>query len=799
MRRPRFRADYQPVPVSGDDGDYLVVLGEERNLLIEDPVAAELAPLLDGTRDVGVLTAALAPRHPVAAVAGALRRMAELGLLTYGPTGAGTARSAGWDARGIAPDVAERWGRTGHVLLVDAGSPALRGLAAALAGCVGRVEVVDVAARDLTRRLRDLAPATAGASGPTGATGPSGRTDGTGPSDPTDGSAVAVPGLVVAVPGSVLDPRLAALNRACLDAGVPWTLVRPHGTVLVLGPHLVPDETGCWECLRQRWTDNEQVESFLAGQAPDRPRPVAGRAALPATSLVAAGLLAAELPVLGLAGRSPRLTGRMLTFDTRDHTATSHELVRQPQCPACGDPDLTRKADARIVLTGGTPTGETDGGTRLRATAETYRLLSRHVSRYLGVVTRLDALDEEENLTYSYLSGHNFALARHPVGLRKSLRGLSGGKGRTRAQAKVSAIGEAIERYSAVWRADRPVHRASYDQLGPDRAVHLRDLLLFSDRQYRDRDRLNRVGGHFHQVPRPLADDRELDWSTAWSLTSDAPREIPAAYCWYGHPEVGLGVCGPDSNGCAAGGTVSEAILQGFCELVERDAVALWWYHRSRMPGVDLDSFDDPWIDALRRHYADTLARDLWVLDVTADLGIPTYAAVSRHRARPTEDVIVGFGAHLEPRVALGRALTELNQFLPIVSRFLDGRTRYGVTDPDTVRWYRTVRVAEQPWLVPDPAVPPTDVSTRPSLGTGDVAEDVRRCVTLAADAGLEVIVLNQSRPELELAVVKVLVPGLRHFWRRLGPGRLWTVPARLGRTPYAADEDAVNPLSVFF
>ena len=60
-------------------------------------------------------------------------------------------------------------------------------------------------------------------------------------------------------------------------------------------------------------------------------------------------------------------------------------------------------------------------------------------------------------------------------------------------------------------------------------------------------------------------------------------------------------------------------------------------------------------------------------------------------------------------------------------------------------------------------------------------------------------IVLDQSRPELDLSVVKVMVPGLRHFWRRLGPGRLWDVPAALGRTPRATDEDSINPLSVFF
>ncbi|MET0425808.1 MAG: YcaO-like family protein, partial [Actinoplanes sp.] len=297
-----------------------------------------------------------------------------------------------------------------------------------------------------------------------------------------------------------------------------------------------------------------------------------------------------------------------------------------------------------------------------------------------------------------------------------------------------------------------------------------------------------------------LPDDLALDWSTAWSLTHDAPRAVPASYCWYGHPEVNaLDVCAPDSNGCSAGSTVAEAILQGFGELVERDSVALWWYHRTRRPGVDLSSFADPWIEALRAHYADVLRREVWALDLTADLGIPTYAAVSRHLDRPTEDVILGFGSHLDPATALGRALTELNQFLPIVARFVDGRTRYGITDPDTVAWYSTVRVAEQPWLTPDPDAPLSTAGTHRPAGTGEVAGDVRHCVELARRAGIEVIVLDQSRPDLDLAVVKVMAPGLRHFWRRLGPGRLWEVPAALGRTPRAADEDSINPLSVFF
>jgi ribosomal protein S12 methylthiotransferase accessory factor len=107
--------------------------------------------------------------------------------------------------------------------------------------------------------------------------------------------------------------------------------------------------------------------------------------------------------------------------------------------------------------------------------------------------------------------------------------------------------------------------------------------------------------------------------------------------------------------------------------------------------------------------------------------------------------------------------------------------------------------VAEQPWLTPDPDAPVSTAATHRPADCGDVAGDVRHYVEVLRRAGLEVIVLDQSRPELELSVVKVMVPGLRHFWRRLGPGRLWEVPAALARTPRAAGEDSINPLSVFF
>jgi ribosomal protein S12 methylthiotransferase accessory factor len=769
MWQPRLRADYVPVPL--DDGQ-LVMWGETRSLLIDDPVTVDLAAHLDGSRPLAEVLAAMATRHPLSSVGAALSRLRGHGLLASGPLTTTVAEAAGWDARDVDPGFGRSWTETGRVTLVDAGGPQLTAVAAALRGLGIAVTTVPM----------DAAPAAA--AGP-------------------------VPAIVL--PASMLDPRLAALNDRYLAAGGPWVLLRPHGNVVLLGPHLVPGRTGCWACLRQRWQDNEQVESFLTGQdgagqdGPGRggagPRVGPGRAVLPGMALVVAGLLVPELPVLATHGESPRLTGRMIALDTRDLTMESHALVRQPQCPACGDPDLLRKADPRIDVP---PVGSQPiraGGSRTRPAAQTVAALSHHVSRYLGVITRLTPLGTtDDGVTHTYSAGHNFAQPRQAAGLRRNLRGQSGGKGATDLQARVGAIGEAVERYCGVWRDDRATHRSAYRQLGADRAVHLNALLGFSDDQYARRDELNPQLSHLHRIPRRLDDDAELSWSTAWSLTRQTPRELPAAYCWYGHPEqAALGVCSADSNGCAAGGTLAEAILQGFCELVERDAVALWWYHRSHLPGVDLPSFADPWITACAGHHRDVLDRQVWALDLTADLGIPVFAAVSRRTGAGPEDVLVGFGAHLDARVALIRALTEVNQFLTTVPGPTSGRDRYGSTDPDTARWFATTRIAEQSWLVPDPAVALRTAADHPALSTGDLGGDIDLCVRRAAALGLEVIVLDQSRPDIDLAVAKVVVPGLRHFWRRLGPGRLWTVPPSLHRRPTADHEAAANPLNVFF
>ena len=84
-------------------------------------------------------------------------------------------------------------------------------------------------------------------------------------------------------------------------------------------------------------------------------------------------------------------------------------------------------------------------------------------------------------------------------------------------------------------------------------------------------------------------------------------------------------------------------------------------------------------------------------------------------------------------------------------------------------------------------------------LTSDDISEEIRLCVEVLRSRGLEVFVLDQSRPDLDVKVAKVIVPNLRHFWRRLGKGRLYNVPVELGLLRDAVDEAALNPRSIFF
>ena len=153
-----------------------------------------------------------------------------------------------------------------------------------------------------------------------------------------------------------------------------------------------------------------------------------------------------------------------------------------------------------------------------------------------------------------------------------------------------------------------------------------------------------------------------------------------------------------------------------------------------------------------------------------------------------------GFGAHFDPRLALRRALTELNQNLALAGVDADAATgTHPVDDPDAQAWAQCATVAGQPYLLPSD-MPFRTLADFPYTATTDLLDDVLRCQRLVEAQGLEMLVLDATRPDIGLPVVKVVVPGLHPAWARFAPGRLYDVPVRLGWLQGALSEADLNP-----
>jgi ribosomal protein S12 methylthiotransferase accessory factor YcaO len=168
----------------------------------------------------------------------------------------------------------------------------------------------------------------------------------------------------------------------------------------------------------------------------------------------------------------------------------------------------------------------------------------------------------------------------------------------------------------------------------------------------------------------------------------------------------------------------------------------------------------------------------VWVLDITTDLGIPAFAAVGLPESGPGR-WHMGFGCHLEMRLGVQRALTELNQLFD--------------PSPDTPSPWEPRELDSTSFLSPDETVPRRVAADLPFEQRDDLRDDVMDCVERAARAGLETLVMDQTRPDVELHTVKVIVPGLRHFWPRFGPGRLYDVPVRMGLCDRPLTEAELN------
>ena len=748
------------------------LLGEQENHALTGQLYCQIIPFLDGQYSRDQIVEKLDGEVPADYIDFVLNRLTETGYLTEAALDLAPEVAAFWSELGIAPTVAAQALKQ-PVHLKTVGNRISEGM----------VDILGTALRDLGIPLQ-----------------------------PTDTNAA----LTVVLTDDYLNPDLAPLNRYQVETGQPWMLVKPLGSILWLGPVFKPGETGCWHCLAQRLEGNREVEAsvqrekYAATQTNGNPPhsvnsylPTA-RAALPSTLQTGLQFAATEiakylvltLALSGAEGPSPALTGQLLTFNYRSLDFKTHTLSRRPQCPTCGDPEiLHRQGFEPVTLESRQKHFTRDGGHRAITPQQTVQQYEHLISPITGVVTELVRVTDPTNpLVHTYRAGHAFGSATSLRGLRSTLKHKSSGKGKTDSQSRASGFCEAVERYSGIYQGDEPRKRATFAEL-EELAINPEDSLCISNSQYSNREEINKNRQAAHDwIPQRFDPNHSLDWTPVWSLTEERHKYLPTAFCYYNYPlSKEHRFCKADSNGNAAGNTLEEAILQGFMELVERDSVALWWYNCLRRPAVDLTSFDESYFVELQQFYAEN-DRELWVLDLTADLGIPAFAGVSRRTVGDSERLILGFGAHLDPTIAVLRALTEVNQLGLELDKVPDDQL-----DGDAKLWLLEATLENQPYLAPDSTQPLKKMQDYPKCWSNDIRDDVMTCVEIVKQAGLETLVLDQTRPDIGLNVVKVIMPRMRHFWSRFGPGRLYDVPVKLGWRETPTPESQMNPMAMPF
>lgn len=711
-----------------------------------------LAPLLDGTRSVAQLTREVSADVAAAQVGAVIEQLSEAGLLDLRqppaarpplPGAAGpraTSTAAFWSLAGLDADEAA-WAvgaATVEIVTLD-GTDA----AAVAAVCAESGLACDDTAADISLVLCE----------------------------------------------DYLDARLQAVNARHLSGGRPWLLARTAGAQAWIGPLFRPGAGPCWACLARRLEGNRDeahlVRRALGGW------PAAPQASLPASRSAALRLAIGEV-AKWLAGIRSEGQRAIYIFDTVSLRGHHHAVHARPQCASCGTPQLAAERASQPPALAARPAH----GGQLSDPARVLAEYAHLVDPVTGIVAGLQRDESAPEFQHAYTSGRNRAMAASTVaGIKAGSRHPSGGRGVTEEEARAGALCEAVERYCGTRQGDEPTVRGSLASLG-GQALHPGACLLFDQRQFDDRTRWNAACAPFHRVPEPFGDEVVTDWTPVWSLLTGEQKLLPTAMLYY-NPGSEPGPSGvlADSNGSAAGASLDDAIVRGFLELAERDAVALWWYNRTRQPAVGLSSFEDSWITGLPERYR-RLGRELWVLDATSDLGIPVMVAISRRTDQPAEDIVLGFGAHFDPRIALRRALTELGQLLPRTAPAAAGCGSYRRDDPHLVSWWTRATTGNQPYLLPRPGLAARGAADYGCETAGSASLDA--ICAVVRRAGLDILVLDQTRPDIRMPVVKVVVPGMRHFWPRFAPGRLFDVPVRLGRLVRPTRYSDLNPTPLY-
>jgi ribosomal protein S12 methylthiotransferase accessory factor len=314
------------------------------------------------------------------------------------------------------------------------------------------------------------------------------------------------------------------------------------------------------------------------------------------------------------------------------------------------------------------------------------------------------------------------------------------GAGLSIREAFESCVGEGVEYLSQFDTQTDELDRASLDQRARSLGKRLETFVSIL---------LETVG---------ISPTQPIDWVRAKRLHDGAATWLPADICLRRSADRrDFATPFKLSTGCGAGASFERAALHGVCELIERDAVALWWRGGRRGRAVAFDGEAGhaaiQLLAALREGKAQ---RTTWLLDITTEIGVPCITAASTgpdgrglacgFAARPTRPSAARAAIFELCKMELGSAVVE-------AKRSESGEDALNQADRAYLR--RTSQIDATQCALLHPAGPPI-VESASHVAT------LNTIIDHLGSMGIEIFAVDLQRPQLAVPAVRVVAPHLQ-------------------------------------
>lgn len=322
------------------------------------------------------------------------------------------------------------------------------------------------------------------------------------------------------------------------------------------------------------------------------------------------------------------------------------------------------------------------------------------------------------------------------------------GKGSTEQRARISAIMESFERCLA----ERPGLNANIK--GEISAPALVESYNTAKESCTVLDPATLL------LPQPHLPQSLCEWVGAYDLING--EEVFVSTNAVYHPYDSPGQCQKlflsNTNGLASGNVIEEAILHGLLEVIERDAISIAQFSRNLGKEIVLTE-EDGYLYELASKFKDAgIELKVWL--VPTDTGIPTVIAVTDDiKLKDPALLVMGAGSHLKPEIAVARAITEAAQ-----SRVVQIQGAREDTDREgfirSVGYDRMKRLNGF-WFEEGEKISLSEVQ---DLSRKSPAENIDVILEKLKGLAEKVLVVDLSREEVKVPVVRVIIPGFELF-----------------------------------